>query len=66
MSDFEQGRRKKSAKKYKKKTNAAYCRKRKRRVKKMTKKRFQTVRVSYTVYPAAVGVPADKNADCGG
>lgn len=32
----------------------------------MTKKRFQTVRVSYTVYPAAVGVPADKNADCGG
>lgn len=41
MPDLEYGRRKKSAKKYKKKTNAAYCIKRRRRIKKMTKKDFK-------------------------
>lgn len=41
MPDLEHGRRKKSAKKYKKKINAAYCIKRRRRFKKMTKKDFK-------------------------
>lgn len=41
MPDLEYGRRKKSAKKYKKKINAAYCIKRRRRFKKMTKKDFK-------------------------
>jgi len=41
MPDLEYGRRKKSAKKYKKKTNAVYCIKRRRRFKKMTKKDFK-------------------------
>lgn len=57
---------KNSQKKYKKKTNAAYCIKRRRRFKKMTKKRFQIVWVADIVCPAAVGIFADKNADCGG
>jgi len=41
MPDLEYGRRKKSTKKYKKKTNAAYYIKRRWRIKKMTKKDFK-------------------------
>ena len=66
MPDLEYGRRKKSTKKYKKKTNAAYYIKRRWRIKKMTKKRFQIVLVADIVCPAAVGIFANKNANCGG